>query len=413
MRLHVKQARLYAQVSLMILVLGLGLMAGMGLDHFWRTGTSNQDAAPDFRLVSQAWSLIDRFYVDRAGEHAPAMTYGAIRGMVSALGDTGHSRFLSPQMVKEMNELERSSFQGIGAEVQVRAGHAVIVAPLDGSPAQRAGLKAGDVILQVNGRDIAGEPLDQVVMEIGGRAGTRVTLTILTPASGYTRQVTLTRATIKIHNVTWQTLPDSRIVDLRIAAFESGVTKDLRQALMDIRRQSAAGLVLDLRNNPGGLLDQAIGVASQFVNGGNVVVVKNARGEEKPIRAKTGAEAASIPLVALVNGGTASGAEIVAGALQDAKRGPLVGDTTFGTGTVLSEFKLADGSALLLAVEEWLTPAGHVIWHRGITPNMPVALPAGASPVFPEALRDMDVKQLQASHDTQLLRALELLKNTR
>ena len=135
-------------------------------------------------MISQAWNLIDRFYVDRAGEHAPSMTYGAIRGMVSALGDTGHSRFLSPQMVKEMNELERSSFQGIGAEVQVRAGHAVIVAPLDGSPAQRAGLKAGDVILQVNGRDIAGEPLDQVVMEIGGRAGTRVTLTILTPGVG-------------------------------------------------------------------------------------------------------------------------------------------------------------------------------------------------------------------------------------
>jgi carboxyl-terminal processing protease len=168
---------------------------------------------------------------------------------------------------------------------------------------------------------------------------------------------------------------------------------------------------LDLRNNPGGLLEEAVDSASQFLSGGNVLLVKNERGQEKPVRVKAGGEATAIPLVALVNGGTASGAEIMAGALQDAQRARLVGEATFGTGTVLSEFKLSDGSALLLAIEEWLTPAGHVIWHKGIPPDVVVALPAGMSPVFPEDERTMNTEQILHSGDAQLLRALELLRS--
>jgi carboxyl-terminal processing protease len=365
---------------------------------------------PNFQLLSEASDLIHRFYVDRVAERPPALTYGAIGGMVDALGDTGHSRFLSPLMVKEMAEIQRNKFQGIGAEVQSKGGHILIVAPLDGSPAQRAGLKPGDIILQVDSQDVTGQPLDQVVKEISGPAGSSVTLTILTPAIGQSRQVTLTRAMFQIHNVTWHILPGTKIVQLRIAAFDKDVGSDLRKTLFEIKKEPVTGLVLDLRNNPGGLLDQAVDCASQFLKGGNVLLEKNARGVEQPVRAKPGGEATEIPLVVLVNGGTASGAEIVAGALRDAHRASLVGETTFGTGTVLSEFKLADGSALLLAIEEWLTPSGEVIWHRGIAPNVVVALAPGASPVFPEAERTMSVKQLQDSGDAQLLRALELLR---
>jgi carboxyl-terminal processing protease len=360
-------------------------------------------------LISESWSLIHRFYVDRAAAQPRTMTYGAISGMVDALGDTGHSRFLSPLMAKEMDNLERNKFQGIGAEIQLKAGHIVIAVPLDGSPAQQAGLRPGDIILQVNGHEVTGLPLDQVVGEISGPAGTSVTLTILAPVSGRTSQVTLIRATIKTHNVTWQMLPGTKIVHLRIAGFNMGVTEDLRKALIDIKKGTPTGLVLDLRNNPGGLLDEAVDAASQFLKRGNVLLVKNAGGQEKPVPVKAGGEATDTPLVALVNGGTASGAEIVVGALQDAHRARLVGEATFGTGTVLSEFKLSDGSALLLAIEEWLTPAGHVIWHKGITPDVVVALAAGASPVFPETERTMNVAQLQHSGDAQLLRALELL----
>jgi carboxyl-terminal processing protease len=392
-----------------LLILILGLVGGMAFDRLEMARLILPGARPDLRLIYEAWGLIERYYVDHAAAQPRTITYGAISGMVDALGDTGHSRFLSPQMVRAMAELERNKFQGIGAEIQLKAGHFVIVAPFDGSPAQRAGLIPGDIILQVNGQDVTGLPLEQVVEKISGPAGTSVKLTILAPASGHSRQVTLTRATIKLHYVTWHMLPGSQIVHLRISAFDQGASGDLRQALIRIRNVGANGLILDLRNNPGGLLDEAVDSASQFLSEGNVLVAKNERGQEKPVPVKAGGVATTVPLVALVNGGTASGAEIMAGALQDAQRAQLVGERTFGTGTVLSEFKLSDGSALLLAIEEWLTPAGHVIWHKGIPPNVVVALPPGVSPIFPEDERTMSAGQLLHSGDTQLLRALELL----
>jgi carboxyl-terminal processing protease len=392
------------------MVLTLGLVGGVALDRLAGAQFLGPNAWPSLRLISEAWGLIQRFYVDRAAVQPLRMTYGAISGMVDTLGDTGHSRFLSPLMVKEMSSLERNKFQGIGAEIQVKSGHVVIAVPLDGSPAQRAGLKAGDIILEVNGQAVTGLPLDQVVGEISGPAGTTVTLAILAPASGRTSQVTLTRATIRLHNVTWKMLPGSKIVHLRVSGFEQGASGDLHKALIDIKKEGATNLILDLRDNPGGLLDEAVDSASQFLHGGNVLLVKNERGREKPVPVKAGGEAPDIPLVALVNAGTASAAEIVAGALQDAQRAQLVGETTFGTGTVLSEFKLSDGSALLLAIEEWLTPAGHVIWHKGITPNVVVGLPAGVSPVYPEDESAMNATQLLRSGDAQLLRAVEMLR---
>jgi carboxyl-terminal processing protease len=396
--------------STTLLALLLGAVGGMGLDRMVIRGFALPGAGPNFLLLSEASNLIHRFYVDRAAEQPTTLTYGAISGMVDALGDTGHSRFLSPTMVKEMAEIERNKFEGIGAEVQSKGGNIVIVAPLDGSPAQQARLKSGDIILRVNGQNVGGKLLEQVVQEISGQAGTSVTLTILTPVSGEVREITLTRSIIQMHNVTWHRLPNSKIVQLRIAAFDKGVAADLGQALIEIKKEPVTGLILDLRNNPGGLLEQAVNCASQFLKGGNVLLEKNAEGVEKPVPAKAGARATEIPLVVLVNGGTASGAEIVAGALRDAHRGPLVGETTFGTGTVLGEFKLSDGSALLLAVEEWLTPAGDVIWHKGITPNVVVALAPGASPLFPEGERTITIEELQRSGDTQLLKALNLLR---
>jgi carboxyl-terminal processing protease len=404
MQLQEERRSLFGSGTLIVLI--LGLVGGVALDR-WFLGPN---ATSSLRLISEAWGLIQRFYVDRPAVQPRTMTYGAISGMVDALGDTGHSRFLSPTNVKELASMERNKFQGIGAEIQSKAGHVVIAVPLDGSPAQRAGLKPGDIILQVNGHDITGLPLDQVIGEISGPAGTSVTLTVLAAASGRTSQVTLTRATIKLHNVTWQMLPGSRDAHLRISGFDQGASGDLRKALIDIKKGSASGLILDLRNNPGGLLQEAVDSASQFLASGNVLLVKNERGQESSVPVKSGGEATDIPMVVLVNGGAASGAEIVAGALQDGHRAPLVGEPTFGTGTVLSEFKLADGSALLLAIEEWLTPAGHVIWHKDISPDVVAALPEGVEPLFPEFERAMNTEQLLRSGDEQLLRALDLLR---
>jgi carboxyl-terminal processing protease len=400
--------------ALILLTLGLGLAGGVGLDRQVLVAslppdTIPPDATPDFHLMGEAWDLIQQDYVDRAAVQPLPLTYGAIGGMVDALGDTGHSRFLSPEMVQQERDATQGQFEGIGAEVQTKDGHVVIVAPIDGSPAQKAGLQPGDIILKVDGIDITGLPLNQVVQRILGPAGTKVTLTILNPATGSTRDVTLVRARITIQNVTWARLPDTTIAQVRIAAFSEGVTKDLQKALADIQQQGLTGIILDLRNDPGGLLDEAIGVASQFLKGGNVLLEKNAQGQITPVPVQPGGVAPDVPVVVLINAGTASAAEIVAGALQDERGATLVGETTFGTGTVLSEFSLSDGSALLLATEEWLTPNGRTIWHKGISPNDVISLPPTGAPLFPEAEQGMTSAQLQNSEDKQLLKALDLL----
>jgi carboxyl-terminal processing protease len=394
----------------LILTLGLGLVGGVAVDRIAAGGFASLDAPASFRLIPEAWNVIQRVYVDRAAIQPRNLTYGAVSGMVDALGDTGHSRFLTPGMVKSLSDIQRNEFEGIGAEVQIRSGHVVIVAPLDNSPAQRAGLRSGDIILDVDGRAVTGLPLDRVVAEISGPAGTSVTLTILDASSGRTREVTLVRASITVHDVSWHRLPGTAVAHLRISTFGQGMTADLRKALTTIRHDGLEGVILDLRNNPGGLLTEAVDATSQYLASGNVLLTKDSRGTVTPVPVKPGGVAPDIPLIVLVNGGTASAAEIMAGALDDAHRAKLVGVTTIGTGTVLSEFSLSDGSALLLAVEEWLTPDGHVIWHKGITPEIVVALPPDAVPLLPEEERDMTAAQLRASTDVQLLRALELIE---
>jgi carboxyl-terminal processing protease len=399
------------------LLLGIGSAGGIILDRrvlaeYVPPDNVPADAAASFQLMAEAWNTIHQSYVDRPAVQAQALTYGAIGGMVDALGDTGHSRFLSPEMVQEQHNFTAGQFEGIGAYVEMKDGHVVIVAPMDGSPAQQAGLHPGDIVLKVDGENVAGLPIDQVVSRILGPAGTSVTLTILTPGTEQTRDVTLLRAHITLQNVTWQRLPGTQIAHVRIVAFSEGVTEDLKKALGEIERQGMTGIILDLRSNPGGLLSEAVGTASQFLEGGNVLLEKDAQGETRPVPVVDGGLAPALPLVVLIDPGTASAAEIVSGALQDTGRAKLVGETTFGTGTVLNEFSLSDGSALLLATEEWLTPKGRLIWHNGIVPDVQVTLSQGTSPLLPEAEAGMTSEQVQNSGDAQLLRALELLNQS-
>jgi carboxyl-terminal processing protease len=403
--------------SLVLLgTLGLGTVGGVLLDRqvlvaYAEPGatTAPTPAPSDLSLVQEAYNMIQRVYVDRTAIQPTQLEYGAIGGMVDALGDTGHSRFLSPAMVKQESQLTQGEFEGIGVEVQTKNGAIVVVAPIDGTPAQRAGLRPGDIITKVNGRDITGLPLDQVVGMILGPTGTSVTLTILRPGDGQTRDVTLVRARIAMQNVTWHQLPGTTIAHLRIAAFSQGVSNDLQKALTEIKAQGMTGIILDLRSDPGGLLDEVINVASEFLKSGDVLLEKDAQGKITPVPVQPESVVTDLPMVVLINGGTASAAEILAGALQDAHRATLEGETTFGTGTVLSQFRLSDGSALLLATQEWLTPAGRVIWHHGISPDVTSSLGINATPLLPEGEAGMTAAQLQASGDTQLLRALDLL----
>ena len=393
--------------------LTFGLIGGFILSCHLLTAyapdTIPSDAEPNFRLIAEAWNTIHRVYVDRDALKPKQLTYGAISGMVESLGDTDHSRFLSPEMVKQERNLAKGELEGIGAEVQMRNGQLVIVAPIDGSPAQRAGLKPGDIILKVDEEEMSGLPLDQAVAYILGPSGTRVKLAILNPQTGNTKDINLIRARITLQNVTWRLLPGTTVAHLRIVTFSKGVTKELRKDLLSIQKNHVAGIILDMRNNPGGLYEEAVSTASQFLQGGNVLLEKDALGRIEPVPVQTGGVGTMTPLVVLINGGTSSGAEIVAGALKDAYRAKLVGEKTFGTGTVLEAFPLSDGSALMLAIVEWLSPDGHVIWHHGIAPDVLVPLPPEATPLLPITERELTAQEIRESGDAQLLRALDLL----
>ncbi len=415
-----KQLPRFARVFLIAFVLMIGIAAGSLMDRQsfvaqaqapapTAAPTTTAEGAPDFKLITEAWNQIQKAYVDRSALQTTPLTYGAISGMVSSLGDTGHSTFMSPEMVKSENSYTQGSFEGIGAQVESKDGHVEIVAPFDGSPAQKAGLGAGDAIMKVDGVDVSGLPLEQVVSKILGPAGTQVTLTILHTKTGKMQDYTLTRAKINMQNVTWQIIPGTKVAHLRLAGFSQGVSRELRQALTDMQQQGVTAVILDLRNNPGGLLNEAVSTASQFLSSGDVLLEKDAKGNVSHLSVRSGGAATGMPMVVLVNNGTASASEIVAGAIQDAHRGVVIGDTTFGTGTVLTQFPLSDGSALMLAIQEWLTPSGRVIWHKGIVPDQQIAMPDGTSPLTPEGERSMTADQFKASGDAQLLKGLALL----
>ncbi len=398
-------------VSVVLLALLLGMAGGMLLDRqatVAAAGPAGQDS-PNFHLVSEAWGIIQAHYVDRAALDAQQLTYGAISGMVNALGDTGHTVFLNPQMVKEDRMSLQGAFDGIGATVKMKDGFVVIAGLIDNSPALRAGLHPGEMILKVDGQDMTGLTLDQVVSRVLGPPGTNVTLTLRDPDTDQTRELTITRAHIVTPSVTWRMLPGTSVAHVRLSAFSDKAGADLQKALAEVQQAHASAIVLDMRNNPGGLLGEAINVTSQFLKDGNVLQEKDSDGTVVATPVRQDLPKTGLPVVVLVNGGTASAAEIVSGALQDAHRATVLGETTFGTGTVLNQFTLSDGSAINVAVAEWLTPNGRVIWHHGIVPDVSVTLPSDVNPLTPPAEQDMTPAQLRASGDTQLLAALDSL----
>ena len=391
------------------LVFGLG--AGMLFDRWVLLAYVPSDEMSDFRLIAEAWNTIDRYYVDRAAVKPEVLTYAAIGGMVDALGDTGHSVFLPPDMVKQLHATETGRLKGVGLQVQMNTNRqVVIVAPIDNSPAQHAGLRSGEIIISVDGKSVAGMPLNMVARQIAGPVGTRVELEVFNPKTQLSNDVTIVRADIHISDVTWRRLPGTDVADVRISGFDDNMSEDLRAALLEIQQQQIPGLILDMRNNPGGVLGEAIAVASQFLGGGNVLLVKDAKGNMTSIPVQPGGLATNLPMVVLINNYTASAAEIVAGALRDAHRAKLIGETSFGTGTVLNEFSLPGGSAMLLAVDEWLTPDGQSFWHKGISPEIEVALPRDADPLYPVVAGDLTAEELQNADDKQLLRALQVVE---
>lgn len=397
-----------------LIVLGSSFTAGVAVERSGALPGSLRmepsELTQQFSVFWEAWDKVERHFVDRSAVDSREMTYGAIEGMLAALGDAGHTRFMTPEEAAFQSSDISGQFYGIGAELGEKDGYPIIVAPLDDSPAEKAGIKAGDILVEVNGQPVAGLSLDRVVRMVRGPEGTSVTLRVIHPGENSLTEITIVRAKIQVHPVSWAMVPGTSIAHLRLSQFNANAGKEMVAALKELKAAGAKALVVDVRSNTGGLLDQCIEVASQFLSSGNVLVERNADGNRKGLPVNSGGHATDIPLVVLVNRGTASAAEILAGAIQDHRRGQVVGETTFGTGTVLSTFRLSDGSALLLGTSEWLTPNGRQIWKRGIVPDIPVPLGPDATPVTPRLEKEMTSEQIRSSTDAQLLKAIELLE---
>lgn len=389
--------------------LGTGILIGSsGFGRtLWQPG--NSEEPEQFAVFWQAWGIVQENFVDRQALDPTAMTYGAIRGMVSALGDEGHTAFLTPEERERQQTDLSGTFSGIGAQLGIRDQLPVIVAPFDGSPADQAGVKAGDIIIKVDGQDVTTLPLNEIVAMIRGPEGTDVTLSLLRPDENRSLEVTITRGEIKVPAASWAMIPGTKTALIRLSQFSANALPDVVRSVNEAKAAGAESLIVDVRNNPGGLLEQAISVTSQFIKDGDVLLEEDAQGKRKAYAVESGGVATDLPLVVLINPGSASSAEIFAGAIQDHGRGKLVGETTFGTGTVLQPYVLDDGSALLLGTRQWLTPKGRLIRKQGISPDEAVELPIEADLLTPEEIKGMTTEELAASADTQLLKALEVL----
>jgi carboxyl-terminal processing protease len=358
----------------------------------------------------ESWHLVDKYYVDHSAVDPKKMTEAAIHGMLHSLGDVGHTTYHTPKEFKELQSVLEGRMEGIGARMSFRKGQPTVEYTMANSPAREAGLRRGDVILEINGQAVSGMALDQAVSLIRGPEGETVRLLVGREGQSKPLELAIVRRKIQVSDVSWTMVPGVPVAQVALFSFGQEIDKQLNAAVATARDAGAKALVIDLRGNVGGLKDQAVAVASEFLKEGDAYVEVDAKGDRTAVPVLSGGTAKDIPICLLINEGTASSAEIFAGAIQDHARGKLIGKRTAGAGTVLHPFTLSDGSALLLAVAEWLTPKGKKIWHQGITPDFEIDLPQDAALLSPEALAHMTGAQLQKSDDKPLLKAIELLE---
>jgi carboxyl-terminal processing protease len=365
------------------------------------TGTADQGGTPQdlqtlFAPFWEAWQLVHQNYVDQPLDNTKLME-GAINGMMQSLGDP-HSTYMNPQEYKDATSQLQGSYAGIGAYVDTSSKLLTIIKPVTpDSPAAKAGLKAGDQIIAVDSTDVTSMDPEAVRQKVLGPEGTTVTLTIQrgdqTPFD-----VTITRAIITVPSVISKML-DNNIAYIQITTFGDNTTQDFHDQLKQLMAQNPKGLILDLRNNPGGYLDAAVAIASEFIPSGVIVYERSGDGTKTPYEAASGGLATNpdLPLVVLVNGFSASASEIVAGAIQDTGRGKLLGETTYGKGSVQTWTPLSNNEgAVRVTIARWLTPNGRTIDKKGLTPDVEVKMTAD---------------DYTAGKDPQLDAAVQLLLN--
>ncbi|MCC7367029.1 MAG: S41 family peptidase [Chloroflexi bacterium] len=357
-------------------------------------GVLSADEQQRFRVFWETWRIVERDFYDQNQIDHQKLIYGAIKGMVDAVGDP-YTVYQTPTQ-REVSDTDlRGSFDGIGIQVDLKDNRLTVVAPIEGSPAEAAGFRPGDVVLEVDGKSLAGKTLNDTVNLIRGQRGTPVTLTVLRAGTTDPFPITVVRAEIKLKSVRARMMDDG-VGYVRISSFSASTGTEMAAAVKELVSQQPRGLVLDLRNNPGGYLSTSVEAAAQLMNPGSVVLYQQSgNGDRKTYRTEGGGAGAQLPVVVLLNKGSASASEILAGALRDNGRAYLIGEKSFGKGTVQNVHELSDKSGLRVTTAQWLTPSENPIQGVGLAPDQVVDMPATAT-ISSEATRAED-PQLDAA----------------
>ncbi len=340
----------------------------------------------DFEKFAKIMHLINTRYLKETTPEA--VMEGVFKGMLMSLGDP-YSAYLDASQYRDMLEKASGTYSGIGVYIGQRGGFITIIAPIKGTPAERGGLLSGDRIVQVDGKDIVGVSVDEAVQLIRGREGTPVRLTIVREGNDRTLEVEIVRATVEVNPVEYE-MVGADIGYIRLTVFNEHASANVKSAIEELKARGAKAFILDLRQNPGMLLDQCLEVAEFFIPQGPIVHTVYRDGTKETFSSKT--PGLNMPLVVLIDQGTASASEIVAGAIQDSRAGILVGTRTFGKGLVQSLIDLRDGTAVKLTTSKYLTPAGRDIHDEGISPDIQVNLEEGETPRMPSQGLDRQVE---------------------
>jgi carboxyl-terminal processing protease len=400
----------------------LGVFSSVCAEEEQPAKNQDDNGYSQISIFAKAIQLIRQDYVDGNKTSYHDLITAALKGMLSSLDP--HSQFMDPDDFRDMQEDTRSRFNGLGIEVSMKNGLPTVITAMEDTPAARAGILSGDQILKINGTSTERMDLQDAINVLRGPAGRKVTLTLLRPSTKEIKDYALERAEIKVQSVKGAKLLDAelsgpfKIAYIRLIQFNEPTAEELSKALDELQKQGMQALVLDLRNNPGGLLNSAVDVCAQFLPPNTKVVSTQGRiASQQHDYSTSGArkERPPFPMALLINEGSASGAEIVSGALKDLHRAILVGETTFGKGSVQNVMQLPDGSAVRFTTAKYYTPSKQVIQGNGVTPNIRVPMTTEQERTLftlrnAENVKPEEEKNIIKTKDTQMLRAIDALK---
>src|SRR2546425_6690752 len=404
-------------------LLALALLFGVHFHRAWAANEEDESGYSQISILAKAVQLIRQDYVDGNKTSYHDLITAAMKGMLASLDP--HSQYMDPNDFRDMQDDTRSRFNGLGIEVSIKNGLPTVVSPMEDTPAAKAGILSGDQILKINGTSTERMDLQDVINHLRGAPGQKISLTLIRPSTKEVKDYALERAEIKVQSVKGARLLDPdltgsfKIAYVRLIQFNEPTADELSKALDGLQKQGMQALILDLRNNPGGLLNSAVDVCAQFLPPNTKVVSTQGRAASQQRDYSTSGvpkDRPNFPMAVLVNEGSASGAEIVCGALKDLRRAVIVGETTFGKGSVQNVMQLPDGSALRFKTAKYYTPSKQVIHGNGVTPNIRVPMSVEQERQLFTARSSSDTikpdedKNFIKSTDPQMLRAIDALK---